>query len=362
MRHEDRLHKPGLLGPIKPAKRGPLSERFLVAPFSVWNTREGFWQQRKRAWIRLGIQSELGRFAAAYNQDNINDLAGKMAAQRKGTKCQNYNTIGMKKHGGALARDYDKSGPIGAGIVFNDGTVYKPKTEGVLATGTSIFDPVICEICYRWFCPPAGVIIDPFAGGSVRGIVASVMGYKYWGCDLRAEQIAANKSQINENTRGAYAPKWVAGDSAVMVPDHAPAADFLFSCPPYGSLEVYSDDPADISNKDLRGFKAGYQEIIGHAVAKLKPNRFAVFVVGSYRDKDGSMIDLAGITTRCFAAAGMRLWNEIILVNAVGSGAMRGNGNFIRGGRKVVKMHQDILVYVKGDAKAATADIGGNEV
>ena len=40
-------------------------------------------------------------------------------------------------------------------------------------SGTLIFDPVLCEIAYRWFCPKGGVVLDPFAGGSVRGIIAS---------------------------------------------------------------------------------------------------------------------------------------------------------------------------------------------
>jgi hypothetical protein len=38
-----------------------LAERFLVAPFSVLNAREGWWQERKAAWLALGIESELGR-------------------------------------------------------------------------------------------------------------------------------------------------------------------------------------------------------------------------------------------------------------------------------------------------------------
>lgn len=40
---------------------GSLMERFGVAPFSVLNAREGWWQERKRAWLALGIRSELGR-------------------------------------------------------------------------------------------------------------------------------------------------------------------------------------------------------------------------------------------------------------------------------------------------------------
>jgi len=40
---------------------GSLAERFGVPPFSVLSAREGWWQDRKRAWLSLGIQSELGR-------------------------------------------------------------------------------------------------------------------------------------------------------------------------------------------------------------------------------------------------------------------------------------------------------------
>lgn len=40
---------------------GSLAEKFGVPPFSVLNAREGWWQDRKRAWIALGLQAELGR-------------------------------------------------------------------------------------------------------------------------------------------------------------------------------------------------------------------------------------------------------------------------------------------------------------
>jgi ParB-like chromosome segregation protein Spo0J len=38
-----------------------LADRFGIPPFSVFNAREGWWQNRKRAWLALGIASELGR-------------------------------------------------------------------------------------------------------------------------------------------------------------------------------------------------------------------------------------------------------------------------------------------------------------
>lgn len=38
-----------------------LADRFGLVPFSVFNAREGVWQDRKRAWLALGLQSEVGR-------------------------------------------------------------------------------------------------------------------------------------------------------------------------------------------------------------------------------------------------------------------------------------------------------------
>lgn len=47
--------------PIEPPSRGKIADEFLVPPFSVLNARDGWWQDRKRAWIALGIKGELGR-------------------------------------------------------------------------------------------------------------------------------------------------------------------------------------------------------------------------------------------------------------------------------------------------------------
>lgn len=48
-------------GDPEPSRSGNLAAQFGIPPFSVLNAREGWWQDRKRAWLALGIQSELGR-------------------------------------------------------------------------------------------------------------------------------------------------------------------------------------------------------------------------------------------------------------------------------------------------------------
>jgi ParB-like chromosome segregation protein Spo0J len=40
---------------------GDLREKFILPPFSVLDARSGWWQERKRAWLALGIKSEIGR-------------------------------------------------------------------------------------------------------------------------------------------------------------------------------------------------------------------------------------------------------------------------------------------------------------
>lgn len=47
---------------VKPEAHGTgLSATWEYPPFSVLSARDGWWQERKRQWLALGIQSELGR-------------------------------------------------------------------------------------------------------------------------------------------------------------------------------------------------------------------------------------------------------------------------------------------------------------
>lgn len=289
-----------------PKAAGPVAERFLFPPFTVLDAKSGDWLERKRAWLAVGMKSELGRSAKTYN---IHDW---------------------------------QEGVNGASAAAGD--------------GTSVFDPVLCELAYRWFCAPGGQIVDPFAGGSVRGIVASQLGLNYWGCDLRAEQIDANRVQAEDICEGAK-PVWVCGDSMETL-QAAPAADFIFSCPPYGDLEVYSDDPADLSNMEWHTFVAAYKRIILRAVGRLKSDRFACFVVGDFRDSKGFYRDFVSTTIRAFEDCGARLYNEAILATPVGSACMRVTKQF-DASRKMAKTHQNVLVFCKGDPRKAAASCKG---
>lgn len=226
--------------------------------------------------------------------------------------------------------------------------------------GTSIFDPVLCEIAYRWFSPPGGFVLDPFAGGSVRGVVAQKLGRKYTGIELRPEQVKANREQAAVICAGDE-PKWICGDSDVEVPLLLENYDFVFSCPPYGDLEQYSEAPDDISNMQYPEFHTAYRRIIASSVAKLKNDRFACFVVGDFRDKAGFYRNFVSHTIEAFEVVGAKLYNEAILVTALGSLPIRAARPF-NASRKLGKTHQNVLIFCKGDPVVATQCVGAVDV
>jgi len=270
----------------------------MIKPFSILDTRSKEWQERKRWWINTyNIQSELGR------EDTE-----------------------------SRARFWE------------DNTV-------------SIFDATLCEKMYEWFCPKEGRVLDPFAGGSVRGIVATEMGFIYNGIDLSDEQIEANKKQSNK-------PNWITGDSEWVIDSiYDKTQDFVFTCPPYYDLEKYTDNPADLSNMNADSFDKKYYSILKKAAAKLKDNRFFAVVVSEVREqsitgnyKIGKYKGLVWKTIRACEEAGLHFYNDMILFNSQHQAA-RVVDTYFKRNRKVASVHQNILVFVKGNPDIAAEDI-----
>ena len=275
-----------------------LRNKFIEPPFSILDTKSGNWQKRKKQWHRLGIKSEVGRDSKSINSgtDIYREISNKQGYDNK----DNY---------------------------------------------VSIFDPALCEVIYHWFCPQGGKILDPFAGGSVRGIVANYLGYKYTGIDIRQEQIDSNREQGINILPINNQPNWYVADTNEFLDDFRDTFDFVFSCPPYADLEVYSNLKGDISNMNYNDFLNAYESIIFKSCNLLKIGGYACFVVGEVRDKYGNYIGFVPDTINAFKKCGMKYYNEAILLNPIASASMRANGNMKS--QKLVKVHQNILIFKK---------------
>lgn len=301
-----------------------LTDDFLMVPFSILDSRTGDWMSRKRQWLGLGFNSQESR-------EDVELIA------KSGQSTQIYELRNQMREIMQREPSWDE-------------IIAKAKEKGLhVFEGASIFDPVLCELMYKWFCISGGKILDPFAGGSVRGLVAGMLGFDYHGIDLRDDQVKANVRQAQEMKVEA---EWYCGDSEKVLDEMAfTETDFIFSCPPYAYLEKYSDDPDDLSNMSYEDFLVKYRSIIAKSVRDLKDDSFACFVVGDIRDKvDGTYKNFVSDTIEAFQDAGMKLYNEMILINSIGSMAIRLKKQF-NSGRKCGKIHQNVLVFYKGNPK-----------
>lgn len=319
-----------------------LADRFVLPPFSVLDARGGWWQDRKRLWHSLGIESEIGRTARTF--------------VGAGTRADAYAQALRDRTGPdtTLAEKLAIAAELGIDEVS--------ARSLAISKGQSIFDPVLTELAYRWFCPPGGLVLDPFAGGSVRGIVAGVTGARYNGVDLSAPQVVENRRQADAILPAGHGVKWAVGDSRAVLAGikYTPGArpDLVFSCPPYHDLEVYSDDPADISTMPWPAFLDAYREIIRLAVGHLAPDRFAVWVIGEIRTGPrGVYRGLVPATIAAFEDTGANYYNELILVQPAGTLQLRTATPFGTS-RKLGRTHQTALVFVKGDPKVAASACG----
>lgn len=279
---------------ISEEEKGSLTEKFVVPPFSVLDSRRGYWTDRKRLW-----------------REKIQDNA---EARKNAIVCK--NTFGQS---------------------FNE---------------VSLLDPVLSEIIVKWFAPEhsGSKCFDVFAGDTVFGFVSSYLGNSFTGIELRQEQVDFNNARCKEFDLQA---RYICDDGRnVLQHLEESSQDLLFSCPPYFDIEVYSDDERDASNQSTYAdFFGVLDTAFSNAIKCLKENRFAVIVVGDVRDKkDGFYYDFCGDIKRCFARNGMKLYNELILANPIGTAALRVN-KYMRT-RKMVKVHQNVLVFYKGDTKA----------
>lgn len=307
-----------------------LNDRFVVPPFSILDTRKGYWQARKKLW-----REQIGDMGESRNDKLITspEIKYKDLYQR---------TRKHREELGVSFKEYIEK--------YVPAEVLEHEASKVLSKGVSLFDPVLSEAMCKWFTPYEGAkIFDCFAGDTYKGLVFAMCGFSFRGVELRQEQVDINNRVLEG--RGLDI-EYICDDGQNVAKHFEPESqDMLFSCPPYYDLEVYSKDERDASNQGTyEEFIAILDKAFKAALTCLKPNRFAVVVVGDVRDKKtGFYYGFADDVKRIFKEGGASLYNEIILVETGASTALRAS-RYMES-RKVAKMHQNVLVFYKGDPK-----------
>lgn len=267
-----------------------LTDDFVEPPFSVLDTGSARWMERKRAW-----------------REKMGDLSE------------------------------TRDGEFGK---FSGNAGLMEEINGA----TSNFDPVLAECMFRWFCPDGGKVLDPFGGEQTKGYVAGALGLEYHACEIRQDQVDVDNkaTAIFDNVH------YYCGDSC-KIEDiiKERGFDMCFTSPPYYDLEVYSkEDMSALGTYDE--FMAMYRDIFQACYNMMNDHSFLVVKVGEIRDrKSGIYRGFVPDNIKCMEEIGFSYYNELTLISPAGTAPVRARRSMKN--RKVVKLHQNVLVFYKGD-------------
>lgn len=284
-----------------------LKEKYTINPFSIFRADTGEWMKHKREWESI-------------LQDKAN----------------NVRDIGVRNNTPYI-NNFEKEDFKGA----------KSPNAGMIST----FDPFLCEILIKWFSVENDIILDPFAGGIVRGAVASILNRNYIGIDINVKQIQHNEEQwknLSEKYSVNKSPQYILGDAEEMLNIvNVNACDLVLSCPPYYNLERYTKETEDLSNKSsYADFIDKYRQILKDCADKLKTDGFMVLVVEEIRDNNGMFYGFVPDTIKICQEIGLNYYNECILMNPIASLGIRCTKYFEKS-RKIGRHHQNILIFKK---------------
>lgn len=213
---------------------------------------------------------------------------------------------------------------------------------------TSYFNPNLCKIIYSSYCPPKGKIFDPFSS-VVRPYMAKSMGYNYVGCEIRKNE-AEKIQKILDNS-------FVFGEQCDVSVHNMDCRkfqtnekfDLIFTCPPYWTLETYSQEKGDMSNiSDYNIFLSEMKNVYRKCLSLMHKNSYCCFVVADFRDYTegrklvNRLVPFVSDMIRCGEDAGLILYDKVILKKPIGTAPSRLK---LWNNRKTVRIHEELLVF-----------------
>ena len=217
-------------------------------------------------------------------------------------------------------------------------------TDGATA---SIFPPRVALNILAMYGEGVTKIYDPFAGGGTRAIVAAEVGIPYLGVELRKDEVFVLRKLLEGREISDDMVEIFEGDSAYGVQTIADGeCDFLYTCPPYWNLEKYKGGPADLSMMSYLDFLKTMRKVVKECHRILKPGSLACWVMGMTREggKHNDLVLLHHDITRIHLEEGFKVKEEIVIYrnNPI---ALRRVGNFQRGNKLLIRMHEYCFVY-----------------
>ncbi len=224
----------------------------------------------------------------------------------------------------------------------DDASVYRGKVVA------SVFNPAVAQWILNLWAPPLPAnVYDPFGGGGTRAIMAAASGYEYVGVEIRGDEVEA----VYERLEGAGVTATILEADSRLARRHFTAgwADFVYTCPPYYDLEQYGGPEGDLSMADdYDTFLAGIADVVENQAHIQKPGTLAVWVVGLHRNRNGTLLPLHHDIATIHTNTGYHYHEEVVLAQR-NNGAIQRVGNFDKGNRRLIRIHEYVQVFRRAD-------------
>ena len=188
------------------------------------------------------------------------------------------------------------------------------------------------------------LIFDPFSGMGERMQVAAFLNRDYHGYDVSKKFHLQKRDLLYNTTFDGYRIITLEDSRKCKLKDES--IDMIFTSPPYWNIEVkaYGNENEQLGNAETyEDFLNEYTKVVKHCYRVLKPNKYAIFIVGDFR-KNKQFYPFHKDTIEIFCKVGFKLHD--IIVYEVGTLAAM----FVRSimmYKRMGKTHEYILVFKK---------------
>lgn len=210
----------------------------------------------------------------------------------------------------------------------------------------SIFPITILNQLLDFYTEKGDTFFDPFAGHNSRMEASFKKGRHYIGYDISHEFMNFNrdlaKVLLKNNPEKLNITLKEQDSRTIDDPDNS--VDFIFSSPPYWSLEWYGDEPEQLGKLSYEDFMKGMTDVYKQCYRVLKPGKFCIMNVNDFR-LNGKYYSYHTDTINAMKEAGFTQYDLVIM--KYGNSMRKCFPNQILSEKLMPKTHEFILVFYK---------------
>lgn len=178
----------------------------------------------------------------------------------------------------------------------------------------SIFPITILHQLLDFYTDIGDVFFDPFAGHNSRMEASFNKGRNYIGYDISHDFMEFNREVasklLRNNPQGVTIELKEQDSRSIDHPDNC--ADFIFSSPPYWSLEWYGDEEGQLGKLSYEEFMEGMTDVYRQCYRVLKPGKFCIINVNDFR-LNGKYYSYHTDTINAMKEAGFTQYDLVIM-------------------------------------------------